>query len=751
MYLIVQETVGECNPVVFSFLIYYNQGWVHGDGVAGPYSGVSAMRQNFLQKNWKTILLCVLSVLINLALNRLVGVLGLPLFIDNVGTLSAAIMGGYLPGIIVGYLTNIVNMIADPTNGYYAVLSVLIAVSATFLAKRGFFEKLWKTLLTIPVFTLIGGAFGSILTYLMYGFGIGEGISAPFAKGLLNSGILTVFQAQMISDVVIDLLDKTITVLIVFVILKLLPKALKKAFGLTDWQQRPLTEEEQKVAFRNETRRASLQKKVVLIISGIMTFLVIVTTTISFLLYRNFAIEQFTYTGVSTAKLAAATIDGDMVEEYMTKGNEAEGYFATEERLLRIRESSPDVEYVYVYQIKEDGCHVVFDLDTADLEGEDPGTLIPFDESFTANIPALLAGKQIEPIITNDTYGWLLTAYEPVFDSAGNCVCYAAADIQMEDVTMNGISFLTKVGSLFLGFFILILALCVWLVDYHLIYPIDSMTLAARDFVYTNDEALDGSVENLKSLMISTGDEIENLYESLSKTIAKTVGYAEDVRLKGSALAKMQNGLIIVMADLVESRDKNTGDHIKKTAAYVRLLLQKMKEAGVYEEYLTEEYMEDVTNSAPLHDVGKIEVSDVILNKPGKLTDEEFAIMKSHTTAGKKIIASAMELVSDSGYLAEAKNLAAYHHEKWDGSGYPEGLKGEEIPLSARIMAIADVFDALVSTRSYKKPFTFEQAMDIIREGAGKHFDPQLAEVFVNAEEDVRKITEEHEARNRVY
>ena len=207
----------------------------------------------------------------------------------------------------------------------------------------------------------------------------------------------------------------------------------------------------------------------------------------------------------------------------------------------------------------------------------------------------------------------------------------------------------------------------------------------------------------------------------------------------------MQNGLIYVLADLVESRDKNTGDHVRKTAAYVRLITQKMKEKGLYPDILTDEYMEDVANAAPLHDVGKIMVSDTILNKPGRLTDEEFAIMKSHTTAGNQIIASAMSLVSDSGYLKEAKNLATYHHERYDGTGYPSGKAGEDIPLSARIMAVADVFDALVSKRSYKEPFSFEKAMEIIKEGAGTQFDPLIAEIFIESADEVRKISIAHE------
>jgi response regulator RpfG family c-di-GMP phosphodiesterase len=205
---------------------------------------------------------------------------------------------------------------------------------------------------------------------------------------------------------------------------------------------------------------------------------------------------------------------------------------------------------------------------------------------------------------------------------------------------------------------------------------------------------------------------------------------------------KLQNGLIMVLADMVESRDENTGDHVRKTAAYVNLIAQELRKAHIYEDQLTDEFIRDVVNSAPLHDVGKIHIPDAILNKPGKLTDEEFEKMKTHTTAGSDIITKAMSMVSDtsSSYLEEARNLAHYHHEKWNGKGYPEGLKGEEIPLSARIMAVADVFDALVSRRSYKDPFPFEKAMDIIREGSGSHFDPNIAEVFIKASDEVRRI-----------
>ena len=693
----------------------------------------------------RLLLFYLLFVCINLAGNWLVGALGLPLFMDNVGTLLAAIYGGYLPGIVVGYATNLVNAAVDPTNAYYAVLSVLIAVAGTFFARRGFFEKFGKALLTIPVFAFLGGFLGSILTYLLYGFGMGEGISAPFAVALLEKGTLSVFWAQMISDVAIDLADKAVLVVLVFALLKVIPRKFSETLALTNWKQKPLNMEEIKLSKETDTRGMALQGKIAWVIGFIMLFIAFGTTSISYILYKSAAIEQYTYTGKNVACLVASAIDADQVNTYLTEGDTAVGYQETKERLYRIKDSSPYIEYIYVYQIRPDGCYVVFDLDTEELEGAALGEGIPFDESFTEMLPALLAGEDIEPIITDDTYGWLLTDYEPVYDSQGNCVCYACTDINMQEVKLDRVRFLTKVASLFIGFFILILVLCMWLSEYHLIYPLDAMTFAARKFAFDSEEALETGVERLKDLDIATGDEIENLYESLSKTMSQTVEYIDDVQKKGEEIAHMQNGLIYIMADLVESRDKCTGDHVRKTAAYVKLILQLMKENNLYPEILTDEYIEDVCNSAPLHDVGKIKVSDVILNKPGKLTDEEFEIMKSHTTAGKEVIESAMKLTTDPGYLKEALNLATYHHEKWNGKGYPMGLAGEEIPLSARIMAVSDVFDALVSQRSYKKPFSFEEAMKIIEEGAGSHFDPVIAKLFVENADRVREIMEEHQ------
>jgi HD-GYP domain-containing protein (c-di-GMP phosphodiesterase class II) len=210
----------------------------------------------------------------------------------------------------------------------------------------------------------------------------------------------------------------------------------------------------------------------------------------------------------------------------------------------------------------------------------------------------------------------------------------------------------------------------------------------------------------------------------------------------------MQDGLIITMADMVENRDSDTGAHIQKTAAYVKIIVEGLRTKGYYLEKIDNKFVSDVVRSAPLHDIGKINIPDAILNKPGKLTEEEFEVIKTHTIMGKKIMENAISTVMGENYLKEARNMAAYHHEKWDGTGYPEGLHGEVIPLSARIMAVADVFDALTSPRVYKPAFPLEKALTIIQEGAGSQFDPKCVEVFMENLPEVKIILRKY---NKVF
>jgi len=195
---------------------------------------------------------------------------------------------------------------------------------------------------------------------------------------------------------------------------------------------------------------------------------------------------------------------------------------------------------------------------------------------------------------------------------------------------------------------------------------------------------------------------------------------------------KIQQSVISSLATVVEERDENTGEHIQRTSEYVRMLSDAMKADSRYIS-VSAEFLNNVQLAAPLHDMGKIRIPDAILNKPGRLTDEEYAVMKRHSAYGAEIIEKTLRVIEEEDYYNVAKNIARHHHERWDGKGYPDGLKGGEIPLEARIMALADVYDALVSKRVYKEAFSKEKACEILREGAGTQFDPDLTRLFLKS------------------
>ena len=206
-------------------------------------------------------------------------------------------------------------------------------------------------------------------------------------------------------------------------------------------------------------------------------------------------------------------------------------------------------------------------------------------------------------------------------------------------------------------------------------------------------------------------------------------------------VSDMQIQIIARLANLIESRDTETGQHVARTSAYVKTLAEDCLHDGVYTETINEQYINSLYELAPIHDVGKILVSDRILRKPGKLTPEEYEEIKKHASMGGQVARQVLNDIADEEYVRFACDIATYHHEKWNGTGYPEGLKGEEIPLSARIMAIADVFDALISKRCYKEPMPIDKAFKEIESESGTHFDPKLVEVFLNHKDKYIEIS----------
>ena len=230
-----------------------------------------------------------------------------------------------------------------------------------------------------------------------------------------------------------------------------------------------------------------------------------------------------------------------------------------------------------------------------------------------------------------------------------------------------------------------------------------------------------------------------NLLDSYNENLKR------EVEKKTQHIVEMHDNLIMSLAMMVESRDNSTGGHIKRTSEGVRILVDEIKREGTFS--LTPEFCKDVIKAAPMHDLGKIAVDDAVLRKPGRFTPEEYEKMKKHAEEGAKVIHEILEHTDDESFKVIAENVAHYHHERWDGSGYPMGLKEEEIPVEARIMAVADVYDALVSKRVYKEAFDFAKADAIIMEGMGTQFDPRLKSVYENARPKLEKYYQTTQAK----
>lgn len=693
------------------------------------------------RSNISAIFICCLGVALNIFLSSIVSFFKLPLYLDTVGTVSVAMLGGYLPGVIVGFATNTIKNITDPTAVYYRVINVMIGFSAAFFAERKIHKKIPGVAAMVGTFTLLGGGVGSVIPWFV------EGLAPDteyFTGMIFGTGKISYFLSHVFSALITDFPDKLVSCILALLIVHFIPDRYKELVKFKIWLQNATEEAEdsEKEKSMSRTRVISLRTKVLFIFMFSMTVIALLYSVIGVNIHRKTVTNEEAELATGIANLAAEVIDGDRVDEYLeTRGN-LDDYRDTRDLLEKIFRSSEEIAFLYVYRVEAEGNRVIFDFDTEDVPAEEIGTLVPIERGFEPYLLDLLEGKKIDPIVSNDRYGYLITAAVPVYDSNYRCVCYAFADVNMEKLHMSTISFFAEMATIFLGFFILLCVFIIWLTDYQLIFPINSIARSMEKLADSRDtqEAMDEDVKTFRKLGIQTGDEIENLYLSAERLTKNQAEQMRSIRKLSESTFKMQDGLIVTMADLVESRDSDTGAHVQKTAAYVKIIVEGLKAKGYYAGKITPKFISDVVRSAPLHDIGKINIPDEVLNKPGKLTDEEYEIMKTHAAAGKRIMENAISTVEGDNYLKEARNMAGYHHERWDGKGYPEGIHGEVIPLSARIMAVADVFDALTSPRVYKPAFSLEKSLSILEEGKGTQFDPKCVEVFMESLSEVKVI-----------
>jgi len=255
-------------------------------------------------------------------------------------------------------------------------------------------------------------------------------------------------------------------------------------------------------------------------------------------------------------------------------------------------------------------------------------------------------------------------------------------------------------------------------------------------------DRIDSGIQNrLVSELMSRYVDVSKQLEEKNQMLNVYNTQLEDlVQEKIKEISASQIATIHALVKSAETRDDDTGAHIERTSSYCKVITEKLSEAGLYTEIITGTYADNIEKASPLHDIGKVGIRDNILLKPGRLTDDEFEIMKTHVTLGYETLASVENMYHENEFIKMGLEISRYHHEKWDGSGYMEGLSGEDIPLSARIMAVSDVYDALRSKRVYKDAFTHEKSISIMQDGRGKHFDPKIIKIFMENHQLFDKI-----------
>ena len=275
------------------------------------------------------------------------------------------------------------------------------------------------------------------------------------------------------------------------------------------------------------------------------------------------------------------------------------------------------------------------------------------------------------------------------------------------------------------------------------IYVLLTMIVFFRKWPYIADHKRTSIFTYLMVLFVVTTIQMlvpEALISSIAPTILIIGVYMNMEDPARRELAHFHKEMVMGFATLIESKDDSTGGHVRRTTLYAKALAKELRDRKYYRDVLSKDYVKNIVKAAPMHDIGKISIPDAVLQKPGKLTEEEFAVMKQHAENGGKIIQDTFGHLSNQEYRDVAYQVARHHHERWNGKGYPEGLREEEIPLCARIMAVADVFDAISQNRCYRAAMPLDPCFEIIKEGRGKDFDPVIVDVFLDIREQVEEI-----------
>ena len=500
-------------------------------------------------------LICISGLIMNLVMSSLASSFALPLYFDTAGTILIAALGGYVPGIAVGFFTNFFKSFANSSEMYYCSVNVLVAILTAYAVRRGSFKDIKKTLLFIPVLTFVPG----ILDLTIENF-----LEASDIVGSTTGFHLTPYE-HFLSELV----DKSLSVLIAYGLYRATPKEIIKDFRLLGQRQAPLSKEMKKVIHeQNLLSSSSLRTKVLRILTLSALLLSFSVAFISYLLFRDAIIEQQEKNGEGMVTMLISEMNPARIDDYINKGFEAAGYSDMRNKLYALKNSNSNVKYVYCYRFLENGCQVVFDIDTPNYTAAQPGEKIEFLKHQQKYLDDFRSGRPVPPIISLTQYGYLLSIYKPVYDSNGKCQCYVAIDFSMNMLSDYTRAFIIKLLALFAGCFIFIFAVGLAFIENNIVLPLNTLAYCARNFSYDDAVVREKNIEQMKSLKIKTDDEIENLYSALIESTENVVSYLKHLQQARLKVADMQ--VKVFAMDEMAHTDSLTG--IKNKAAYDRTI-----------------------------------------------------------------------------------------------------------------------------------------------------------------------------------
>lgn len=431
------------------------------------------------------------------------------------------------------------------------------------------------------------------------------------------------------------------------------------------------------------------------------------------------------------AKTAANLLYKAPLNKFLTDGKDDlyKVYFSA----LNVICKNFNLKYLYVYipDFKNDKLTMIFDLgeiSKENIKNRDLGAVVPWKITKVEK-DTFYGIDDKKTTETDNKFGHVITKYATVYDDQNKPIALVGVDLSFEKVNSKiKTTFLRGLAFIILGLLAIYLVLIFYL-EQVFIKPVMLISSKMNNFIKENKPGYE-------PLKIDSDDELASMADSFNRMAADINSYVKK-------LSETQMETIFSLAKLAQSRDDDTGKHLERVQQYCYVLAEKLSQDSPYSNLIDYTFINNIVSASALHDIGKVGIADAILLKPGRLTPEEFAEMKKHTTIGEQTLQEVHSKFGKNSFIEMGMLIAKYHHERWDGNGYPEGLKGEEIPLAARIMAIADVYDALGTKRVYKDAFPQEKCIEIIKEGSGTQFDSVIVDAFLEVADTFHHIRQE--------